>query len=220
MVGLVRGILDNYATHKTPAIKQRLVAHPRCQLLLTPAGSSWLNLVERWFGELTQKKIRRGVHRSAQALERDIRTRLADRNDNPRPFVWTKTADEIPDRVAVYCRRISDSGNRLSAECERLRRRSDAVTHIVSPTRERSNAPPTTMGTAAARAKDSRSSAHVGSSPIVLPPCTIDVTTPAEIDRFQKLARETRTMPVSRSAAPRPVHQFGILGNDLVKPSR
>lgn len=71
----------------------------------------WLNLVERWFGELTQKKLRRGVHRSVQALERDIRTWLADWNDSPRPFVWTKTADETLDKVAAYYQRISDSGH-------------------------------------------------------------------------------------------------------------
>jgi transposase len=102
-------ILDNYVTHKTPAVKQWLLAHPRFQLHFTPTSSSWLNLVERWFAELTQKKLKRGVHRSVQALERDIRGWLADWNDNPRPFVWTKTADEILDKVAACCRRISDS---------------------------------------------------------------------------------------------------------------
>ncbi|WP_217249470.1 IS630 family transposase, partial [Streptomyces sp. AC602_WCS936] len=102
-------ILDNYVTHKTPAIKKWLLAHPRFHLHFTPTSSSWLNLVERWFAELTQKKLKRGVHRSVQALERDIRSWLADWNDHPRPFVWTKTADEILDKVAAYCRRISDS---------------------------------------------------------------------------------------------------------------
>nr|WP_234025014.1 hypothetical protein [Streptomyces sp. SID8354] len=76
-----------------------------------PTGSSWLNLVERWFAELTSKKLRRCVHRSVQALERDIRAWLADWNDNPRPFAWTKTADEILDKVAAYCKRIPDSGH-------------------------------------------------------------------------------------------------------------
>ncbi|MFF4948510.1 IS630 family transposase [Streptomyces chattanoogensis] len=104
-------ILDNYVTHKTPAIKKWLLAHPRFHLHFTPTSSSWLNLVERWFAELTQKKLKRGVHRSVQALERDIRTWLADWNDDPRPFAWTKTADEILDKVAAYCRRISDSGH-------------------------------------------------------------------------------------------------------------
>jgi transposase len=104
-------ILDNYVTHKTPAVKKWLLAHPRFHLHFTPTSSSWLNLAERWFAELTQKKLRRGVHRSVQALERDIRSWLADWNEHPRPFVWTKTADEILDKVAAYCRRISDSGH-------------------------------------------------------------------------------------------------------------
>ncbi|MEU8503105.1 IS630 family transposase [Streptomyces lavendulae] len=104
-------ILDNYVTHKVPAVKKWLLAHPRFHLHFTPTGSSWLNLVERWFAELTTKKLRRGVHRSVQALERDIRAWLADWNEQPRPFVWTKTADEILDKVAAYCRRISDSGH-------------------------------------------------------------------------------------------------------------
>ncbi|MBB4981688.1 hypothetical protein GGE06_002598 [Streptomyces sp. SFB5A] len=69
---------------------------------------SWLNLVERWFAELTQK-LKRGVHRSVQALERDIPAWLTDWNKHPSPFVWTKTADEILDKVATYCRRVSDS---------------------------------------------------------------------------------------------------------------
>ncbi len=104
-------ILDNYATHKTPGIKRWLLAHPRFRLHFTPTSASWLNLVERWFAELTQKKLKRGVHRSVQALERDIRTWLSDWNEHPRPFGWTKTADEILDKLAHYCRRISDSGH-------------------------------------------------------------------------------------------------------------
>lgn len=86
-----------------------LLAHPRFRLHFTPTSASWLNLVERWFAGLTQKKLKRGVHRSVQALERDIRAWLTDWNEHPRPFVWTKTADEILDKVAAYCRRISDS---------------------------------------------------------------------------------------------------------------
>ncbi|KUJ69765.1 DDE endonuclease [Streptomyces albus subsp. albus] len=104
-------ILDNYATHKAPDIKRWLLAHTRFHLHFTPTSASWLNLAERWFAELTQKKLKRGVHRSVQALERDIRTWLADWNEHPRPFIWTKTADEILDKVAAYCRRISDSGH-------------------------------------------------------------------------------------------------------------
>ena len=102
-------VLDNYATHKTPAIKSWLVAHPRFQLHFTPTSASWLNLVERFFSELTTKRIRRGSHRSVVSLERDIRAWVATWNDNPRPYVWVKTADEILESLARYCQRISDS---------------------------------------------------------------------------------------------------------------
>lgn len=104
-------ICDNYATHKTPAIKRWLLAHPRFHLHFTPTGSSWLNLVERWFAELTTKQLRRGVHKTVQALEKDIRTWIASWNEDPRSFVWTKTAEEILDALASYCRRITDSGH-------------------------------------------------------------------------------------------------------------
>jgi hypothetical protein len=78
--------------------------------------------VERWFGELTSKKLRHGVHRSVQTLERDIRTWLADWNEHPRPFVWTKTADEILDKVAAHCHRISECvvANRILFERQRV----------------------------------------------------------------------------------------------------
>lgn len=102
-------ICDNYATHKTPAVKKWLLAHPRFQLHFTPTGSSWLNLVERWFAELTTKQIRRGVHTSVQALEHDIRDWIATWNSDPKPYVWTKTADEILERLAGYLNRIPDS---------------------------------------------------------------------------------------------------------------
>ena len=100
-------VLDNYATHKTPQIRRRLAAHPRFVCHFTPTSASWLNLVERWFGELTTRKLRRGVHRSTRALERDIRDWVEQWNRNPRPFVWTKSADEILASVAAYCMRIS-----------------------------------------------------------------------------------------------------------------
>lgn len=104
-------ILDNYGTHKTPAIHRWLVRHPRFHLHFTPTGSSWLNLVERWFGLLTDKRIRRGTHRSVRALEADIRDYIATHNEDPQPFVWIKTADEILASVARYCQRISNSGH-------------------------------------------------------------------------------------------------------------
>lgn len=104
-------VLDNYATHKTPQIRRWLAAHPRFVCHFTPTSASWLNLVERWFGELTTKKLRRGVHRSTRALERDIRDWVEQWNQNPRPFVWTKSADEILASVAAYCMRISGAGH-------------------------------------------------------------------------------------------------------------
>jgi transposase len=102
-------ILDNSSTHKTPAIRTWLTAHPRFVVHFTPTSSSWLNLVERWFAELTTKKLRRGTHRSVRQLNADIRTWIQTWNDNPRPFVWTKTADEILDSIARYCTRINES---------------------------------------------------------------------------------------------------------------
>jgi transposase len=104
-------ILDNYATHKTPAIRAWLAAHPRFVLHFTPTSASWLNLVERWFAELTTKKLRRSAHRSTRALERDIRAWVDQWNASPRPFVWTKSADEILASVAAYSMRISGAGH-------------------------------------------------------------------------------------------------------------
>jgi transposase len=105
----VHVVLDNASTHKTPAIKRWLLAHPRFVLHFTPTSSSWLNLVERWFGELTTKKLQRGTHRSVRALNADIRAWIDTWNDNPRPYIWTKTADQILDNIARYCTRINDS---------------------------------------------------------------------------------------------------------------
>ena len=99
-------ICDNYATHKTPAIGKWLIAHPRFHLHFTPTSSSWLNQVERWFGLLTDKQLRRAAHRSVQALEKDIRDWIETWNENPRPFAWTKTADEIFERLNSYLQRI------------------------------------------------------------------------------------------------------------------
>src|SRR3954463_8453716 len=99
-------ICDNLSTHKTPAIDKWLAAHPRFHMHFTPTSSSWLNQVERWFGLLTDKKLRRGVHRSVQSLENDIRLWIKTWNENPRPFAWTKTADEILERLASYIERI------------------------------------------------------------------------------------------------------------------
>jgi transposase len=104
-------ICDNYSTHKSPTITKWLAAHPRFHMHFTPTYSSWLNQVERWFGLLTDQKLRRGAHRSIQALEKDIRDWIAHWNDNPRPFNWTKTADAIFERLASYLQRIPGAGH-------------------------------------------------------------------------------------------------------------
>ena len=102
-------VLDNYATHKTPTIKQWLLRHPRFHLHFTPTSGSWLNLVERWFAELTNRKLRRSAHRSVTELEADVRKWINEWNADPKPFVWTKTSDQILDTLASYCQRINDS---------------------------------------------------------------------------------------------------------------
>ena len=102
-------VLDNSSTHKTPAIKKWLLAHPRFVLHFTPTSSSWLNLVERWFSELTTKLLKRGTHRSVRQLNTDIRAWIETWNDEPKPYVWTKTADQILESIARYCTRINDS---------------------------------------------------------------------------------------------------------------
>jgi transposase len=102
-------VLDNSSTHKTPAIRSWLAAHPRFVLHFTPTSASWLNLVERWFGELTTKQLRRGAHRSVRQLNTDIRAWIESWNNNPRPYVWTKTAEQILDSIRRYCQRINDS---------------------------------------------------------------------------------------------------------------
>jgi transposase len=104
-------VLDNQSTHKTPSIQRWLIRHPRFHLHFTPTYSSWLNLVERWFAELTNKWLRRGTHRSVRELTASIRTWITNWNDDPQPFVWHKTADEILDSLATYCQRINDSGH-------------------------------------------------------------------------------------------------------------
>ena len=102
-------VLDNSSTHKTPAIKNWLAAHPRFVVHFTPTSSSWLNLVERWFAELTTKKLRRGTHHSVRQLNADIRAWIETWNDDPKPFIWIKTADQILESIARYCNRINES---------------------------------------------------------------------------------------------------------------
>lgn len=102
-------VLDNYATHKTPEVHTWLLRHPRFHLHFTPNSSSWLNLVERWFAELVSRKLRRSAHRTVTELEAEIRRWINEWNKNPRPFMWTKTADEILETLAAYCGLINQS---------------------------------------------------------------------------------------------------------------
>ena len=104
-------VLDNYSTHKTPRIQRWLVRHPRFQLHFTPTYSSWINQVERWFALLTERQLRRGTHRSTRALEDAIRLYLAVYNEDPKPFVWIKRADEILANIARFCLRTSEAGH-------------------------------------------------------------------------------------------------------------
>ena len=104
-------IMDNYGTHKTQTVRRWFAKRPRFHVHFTPTSASWLNLVERWFATLTEKQLRRGVHRSVRELETAIRHYLAITNESPKPFIWTKTADEILASVARYCQRTSESGH-------------------------------------------------------------------------------------------------------------
>ena len=104
-------ILDNYGTHKTPSVKAWLARHSRFHVHFTPTSSSWLNLVERWFALISERHIKRGTHRSTIELERSIRQYLNIYNEDPKPFIWTKSADQILASVARFCKRISDSGH-------------------------------------------------------------------------------------------------------------
>jgi transposase len=104
-------VLDNYGTHKTKLIRNWLAKRPRFHVHFTPTSASWLNLVERWFALLTERQIRRGVHRSTKELETAIRSFIQHHNQNPKPFVWHKTADQILESVARFCKRTLDSGH-------------------------------------------------------------------------------------------------------------
>ena len=102
-------VMDNYGTHKTAAIKRWFVRHPRFHVHFTPTSASWLNQVERWFATLTQKQIRRGTHRSTQQLEKAIREYLDIYNEDPKPFIWSKSADDILASIKRFCMRTSNS---------------------------------------------------------------------------------------------------------------
>jgi transposase len=102
-------VLDNASSHKTPAVRRWLAQHPRFVLHFTPTSSSWINLVERWFSELTTKLLRRGAHRSVRQLNAEIRAWIDTWNENPRPYIWTKTAEQILDSIKRYCERINQA---------------------------------------------------------------------------------------------------------------
>jgi transposase len=102
-------VLDNASSHKTPAVRRWLAQHPRFVLHFTPTSSSWINLVERWFAELTTKLLRRGAHKSVRQLNSEIRRWIDTWNENPQPFVWTKTAEQILDSIKRYCERINQA---------------------------------------------------------------------------------------------------------------
>lgn len=104
-------VMDNYATHKTAEVKRWLQRHPRYQVHFTPTSASWLNQVERFFAEITHRRIRRGVFRSVPQLEKAIQDYLDEHNASPRPFVWTADADLILGKVGRLCKRINDSGH-------------------------------------------------------------------------------------------------------------
>lgn len=103
----VHVILDNLATHKTPRVHKWLLRHRRFHFHFTPTYGSWMNLVERWFSALTTKKLKRSAHTSVKELAADIITWVEQWNTNPQPYVWTKTADQILDRLAGYCAQIT-----------------------------------------------------------------------------------------------------------------
>ncbi len=102
-------VLDNLSTHKTPKVQRWLLRHRRFHLHFTPTYGSWMNLVERWFSALTTKKLQRSAHRNAKELAADIQAWVHTWNQNPQPFVWHKTAEEILDRLAGYCTAINQS---------------------------------------------------------------------------------------------------------------
>jgi transposase len=104
-------VMDNYATHKTPAVQRWLTRHPEYHVHFTPTSASWLNQVERFFAAITDKCIRRSAFRSVHALKKAIMTYLDEHNKNPKPFVWVATADLILSRVKNVCERISNSGH-------------------------------------------------------------------------------------------------------------
>lgn len=116
--------MDNYATHKTPKIKAWLARRPHWHVHFTPTSASWINQVERWFAELTRKQVQRGVHRSTTELEADIVAFINTHNENPKPYKWVKSADEILAAVKRFCQktmnRTSDHVTRGAGSFKKL----------------------------------------------------------------------------------------------------
>jgi len=102
-------VMDNYGTHKTPKVKRWFARHPRYHLHFTPTSASWLNQVERFFAEITQRRIRRGTFTHVRELEQSIHDYLQHHNQNPKPFVWTATANAILSKVQRFCERTSET---------------------------------------------------------------------------------------------------------------
>lgn len=102
-------VMDNYATHKTPKVRAWLARRPHYHVHFTPTSASWINQVERWFAELTRKQLQRGVHTSTQQLEADILAFIEQHNKNPKPFKWTKSADEILAAVKRFCQKTEQT---------------------------------------------------------------------------------------------------------------
>lgn len=104
-------ILDNLSTHKTPKVQRWLLRHRRFHLHFTPTYGSWMNLVERWFSALTTKKLQRSAHRNTKELAAEIVAWVNNWNENPKPFVWHKSAEQILERLAGYCAAINQGTN-------------------------------------------------------------------------------------------------------------
>jgi transposase len=110
-VGEIHLVLDNYGTHKTPSVVRWFARHPGFQLHFTPTSGSWVNQVERWFAEITEKRIRRGSFTNLASLEKAIWEYLDHNNEQPKPFVWTADAELILGKIQILCERISNSGH-------------------------------------------------------------------------------------------------------------
>jgi transposase len=125
----VHMIMDNYATHKTPKVQRWLLRHPRFHVHFTPTSSSWLNLVESFFSIVERRVGKRGVHRSQQALEKDIKAFLNAHNEDPQPFIWTKSADDILSSLARY---TAKAGALRAVKAERAKRRKKLMRRIIA----------------------------------------------------------------------------------------